>query len=197
LSGLQNGLSKINILQVWQIKYYFIWFRRIIMNTVFKFVCTIACCTLFSCWSETILIDGVQKTVKFDKEKFDAERAAWKKQAIKNYRHTLKGDFGGPITVTIDVINNAVTSITPEEEEGYFVRTIDKFFSDIADEFAKDKKQIDDKNSTMHTLIVEIEYDKTYHYPKKVSYFKISAGTPPPGAYNGYDWEITEFTPLK
>ena len=112
-------------------------------------------------------------TIKFDREEFDKQRAEWQKADIKDYSFTLSyfSSATGPLEETITVLNGKVTGDSDNGDIHWFKSSVSGIYESIETIFDSKKDNINDNpDYKVSDLILEIEYDNEYNFPKKATY---------------------------
>jgi len=133
-------------------------------------------------------------SITFDRTEFDKQKTEWNLADIKNYTFTLSyfSSATGPIQETITVVNGVVTSESENKDIHWFTSSISKIYESIESTFdGKMQDSNKDSDYKISDLVLEIEYDEKYHYPKKVSY-TVGYDKPVDGG-GGYNMSISNF----
>jgi hypothetical protein len=145
------------------------------------------CLLLVSCHDE----ETVDKPVVFDRDMFNAKRAAWQTKGMADYAFAQQVYRNPPADWVEFTVKGGKCINNNDTQTGvYIADTIDGIFSYVETEFEKDVKRVKDKDGDLAGLIVKITYDDEYCYPKEIDYSPSTGKTEAPGGKNGFRVEI-------
>lgn len=133
-------------------------------------------------------------SITFDREEFNKQKAEWQIADIKDYTFTISyfSSATGPLEETVTVVNGEVTSESENKDLHWFHSSISNIYESLESTFDSETRDSDNNSAYKVTdLILDIEYDEKYHYPKKVSY-TVGYDKPVDGG-GGYSMNIGNF----
>ncbi|MDR3161242.1 MAG: DUF6174 domain-containing protein [Spirochaetaceae bacterium] len=135
----------------------------------------------------------IGRGVQFDRTAFNRERALWEAQGISDYIFTeiyFPDNPEGNVRVTVSG-NKAVKKESQDDDrEGtLFADTISGIYEEIEKDAAYWEEELSGGQALYRSVNFSIEYDPTYHFPRKVEFAIVE-----PGLVGGwYDVTIEDF----
>lgn len=141
--------------------------------------------SVFSLFALTSCSEEVERDfLVFDEAKFQSEKKLWEENKPSNYGFQQNYFAStGPVDEYVQVLNGVATF---NDTNTMQIGSIDKIFNKISSDIEQAKKE---NNATQIT--VEIQYNKTYHYPEKIE-FSTSYKEQVAGGF-WYNLEIKDF----